>query len=400
MRQSNMTEGRASIYLDHAATTQLDTKARFAMAPLLDQRFGNPSSVHESGRYSRLRIDEARERIAAILAAHPSEVVFTSGGTESDNSAIRGAIESSGGGHVVTTSIEHEAVLETCRALERGGIHVTYVAPDRDGIVTVQRVRDAIRPDTALISVMLANNEIGTIQPAAEIGAICRERHITFHCDAVQAAGALSIDVQSLNVDLMSLSGHKFHGPQGIGILYVRTGTAWTAQQLGGGQERGRRSGTENVAGIVGMSVALSRAEDMRQAAVPRLKAMRNFLFESLLTGDTQAVANGSLTARLPGNVNVSFPGLSGEALIIALDQAGICASSGSACSSGSIEPSHVLTALGASKEVTRSAVRLTVGRDNSWDEIQAAAAIILNTVHRLRSHQQPTKARPLAQNP
>jgi len=379
-----------TVYLDHAATTPLDPEVRLAMEPYLEADFGNPSSVHRLGQRARMAVDRAREKVAAALNADRFEIFFTSGGTESDNSAIRGVAfaAQAKGKHIVTTSIEHEAVLETCDYLAgRHGFDVTVVDPGRDGVVAVETVANALRPETTLVSVMFANNEIGTVQPIERIGRLCRDRGVIFHVDGVQAAGMITVDVRRQNIDLLSISAHKFHGPKGVGALFVRRQVAWWAQQMGGGQERGRRSGTENVAGMVGMGEALELGVAKASKTADRLTLMRDALFDAILAGVPGAVANGSRAQRLPGNVNVSFPGISGESLVMALDAQGVMASSGSACSSGSVESSHVLRAIGCSPDVADGALRLTLGRENTWDEINESRERIIRTVLRLQHH-------------
>jgi cysteine desulfurase len=389
-----------TIYLDHAATTPLDPHVLDCMRPYLTSEYGNPSSVHQVGQRARMAVDEARERIATALGAHRIEIVFTSGGTESDNSAIRGAAFASAdrGRHIVTTAIEHEAVLETCADLAGGhGFEVTKVAPNADGIVSRDAIESALRPETTLVSVMYANNEIGTVQPVADIGQLCRERGVTFHVDGVQAVGALTVDVDRDNIDLLSLSGHKFYGPKGIGALYVRKKTRWRPQQVGGGQERQRRSGTENVAGIVGMAEALDRATAQADETAARLTKMRDYLFDAFRRELPATIINGCRTNRLPNNVNVSFPGVTGETLVMALDGDGIMISSGSACSSGSTESSHVLRSIGSSPDAARSGVRLTLGRENTWDEIRRTAECVVDTVRRLERASDRAVATPAA---
>lgn len=387
------------IYLDHAATTPLHPTVRDAMQPYLQEEYANPSSIHRMGQRARMAMDEARETVAACINADPVEIVFTSGGTESDNLAIRGIamMPSDGRRHIVTTAIEHEAVIETCKELEAHmGFDISWVQPEPDGIVRVESVADAIRDDTALVSVMYANNEIGTLQPVREIGCLCRDRGVVFHTDAVQAAGAVPIDVSADQVDLLSLSAHKFYGPKGVGALYVRKGLAFWPQQLGGGQERQRRSGTENVPGIVGMATALKISTNLLAKTGDRLARMRDFLFEELQNAIPDMIVNGARYGRLAGNVNVSFPGVSGESLVIALDAQGVMASTGSACSSGSTEPSHVIAALGRSNQAAAEALRLTLGRDTTWKEIRVAAEAVCSTVDRLRaqaSHPSPVAA-------
>jgi cysteine desulfurase len=341
-----------------------------------------------------MAVDEGREQIAAAIGADPSEIVFTSGGTESDNAAIRGAAfaRSHISRRVVTTSIEHEAVLETCDELSaQHGAEVVFIAPDAFGIISVGQVQAAIEEPAALVSVMYANNEVGTIQPVADIGAACRERGVPFHVDAVQAVGVIPIDVKRDSIDLMSISAHKFHGPKGVGALYVRKGTPWRAQQLGGGQERLRRSGTENVTGIVGMARALQLAVEFRDEAAARMLEMRQFLVTRFAACCPGAVVNGSTRDRLPGNVNISCPGILGESLVMALDAQGVMVSTGSACSSGTTDPSHVLLAMGCPPEVAAGAIRLTLGRETTWAEIHKVAELVPRTVERLRHIESPT---------
>jgi cysteine desulfurase len=376
------------IYLDHAATTPLDPRVRAAMEPYLDSNYGNPSSIHRLGQQARMALDEARETVAAALSAHPSEIVFTSGGTESINTAIKGVAFASTrrGKHIVTSAIEHHAVLNTCAYLQaRFGFEITRVPVDTEGFVDPTRVEAALRPDTVLVSIMYANNEIGTIQPVGAIGAICRAYGVPFHVDAVQAVGSIEVDVQRDNIDLLSLSAHKFYGPKGVGALFVRRGIPWWPQQHGGGQERERRSGTENVAGIVGMAVAINLAQAEMSTQNDRLAALRDCLFDGLLARVPDTHVNGSRTRRLSNNVNLSFAGVDGESLILALDMRGVLASSGSACASGSLEPSHVLQAIGLPDDLARGALRLTVGRGNTVEEIEEAIDIIVAVVERLR---------------
>jgi cysteine desulfurase len=375
-----------SIYLDHAATTPLDHEALAAMHPFLTGEYGNPSSIHAAGQRARMALDEAREQIAAAIGAAPTEVIFTSGGTESDNSAIRGVVEVSSrpSPHIVTTEIEHEAVLETCSRLERNGVAVTRVRPDQECMVSAEAIAEAIHEETVLVSVMHANNETGVIQPVTEIAAVCRQLGVAFHTDAVQTAGSLPIDVDELGVDLLSLSAHKFGGPKGVGAMYVRSGTHWRPQQMGGGQERTRRSGTENVAGILGMAAALTKAHRDLTETAQRVTQLREQLLDRIMRQFPDVVLNGSRDQRLPGNINVSFPGISGEALVTALDREGVMISSGSACASGSTEPSHVLMAIGLSKERAAEAIRITLGSSTSERDIAGAGDIIVATVHRL----------------
>ena len=385
-----------TIYLDHAATTPVDPEVLAAMLPYFSERYGNPSSIYQLGQESRAAIDQARGAAARVLGCDPGEIIFTSGATESDNLALRGvawgARLAHGAGvtspHIVTTAIEHHAVLHTADALERQGFAVTYVPPDPQGIVHPEAVAEAIRPETCLVSVMYANNESGAIQPVREIATIANERGIPFHTDAVQAAGSLAIDVDDLGVDLLSLSAHKFYGPKGIGLLYVRRGTPIDYQQLGGGQEQGRRGGTENVPGIVGLGLALDRAEAWRDAYARHCASLRDRLMRGLLDQIPDATVNGPLdpALRLPNNLNLTIPGVQGETILLSLDVLGVAASAGSACTTGNTEPSHVLRAMGMSDEACRSALRFTVGRGNSEEQIEDAVDAIVESVVRARA--------------
>ena len=380
---------RTEIYLDHAATTPVDPRVLEAMLPYFTEQFGNPSSIYAAGRQARAAIDQARARIARILHCQPREIVFTSGGTESDNLAIKGVAWwhrlNGRGNHIITTAFEHHAVLHSVQYLEKFGFEATYVRPGPDGIVRVEDIEAAIRPDTILISVMYANNEIGTIQPIAEIGKLAHRYGILFHTDAVQAAGTLPLDVERLHVDLLSLSAHKFYAPKGVGLLYVRQGTKLLWQQNGGSQESNRRAGTENVPGIVGMATALELAYAEREERNAHLLALRDRLIDGILQRIPDARLNGDREQRLPNNVNVSFEGIDGETILLNLDMHGIAASSGSACTTGSTEPSHVLLAIGLTPEQARSSIRLTLGKDNTEQEIDRTLDVLEETVTRLR---------------
>jgi cysteine desulfurase len=366
------------------------------MLPYFTQHFGNPSSIYEIGQDARAAIDEARLRVATVLSCHPGEVVFTSGATESDNLALRGIAwaqrlafpDSERRPHIVTTAIEHHAVLHSVAALERQGFAATYVQPDERGLIDPATVAAAIRPETCLVSVMYANNEVGAIQPIAEIGRLVRERGIPFHTDAVQAAGSLPLIVDSLGVDLLSLTAHKVYGPKGVGLLYVRRGTTIEFQQEGGGQEQGRRAGTENVTGIVGLGLALARAEQWREDYVQHCSQLRDQLMAGVLAAVPDARVNGPLepALRLPNNLNVSIPGVEGETLLLSLDMLGIAASAGSACTTGNTDPSHVLKAMGLSDELCRSAMRFTVGRSNTAEQISCAVSRLAESVERART--------------
>ena len=382
-----------TVYLDHAGTTPLDSKVLEAMVPYFTQRFGNPSSLHSVGQEARYALDEARERVAGVLNCRPREIVFTAGGTESDNAAIHGVATAlhETGNHIVTSSVEHHAVLHACQYLESQGFEVTYLSVDADGMVQPEAVYNAINERTTLVSIMYGNNEIGTINPISEIAQSVNKRAeelsrtIVFHTDAVQAAGYLSLDVAELGVDLLSLSGHKFHGPKGTGVLYMKRGSPYLPLIHGGGQERDRRSGTENIPGIIGLSVALEAADTVREETSQRCAALRDRIIDSVLQQIPGSRLNGHATQRLPNNANFSFTGVEGEPILLGLDMAGIAASSGSACSSGSLEPSHVLLALGQSAEIARGSLRLTLGRDNTEDEVEYLLGVLVDLVQRLR---------------
>jgi cysteine desulfurase len=383
-----MTEER--IYLDYAATTPLDRRVLEAMMPYMTEHFGNPNSIHSFGREARRAIDEAREKIAQLLNCQPSEIVFTSGGTESDNLALRGVAEAyrHKGNHIVTTAIEHHAILRTCKALEDMGFFVTYLPVDEHGLVSPEQVAEAVNERTILVSVMHANNEIGTIEPIAEIVRAVKEKRpdTIVHTDAVQTVGHIPVDIQELGVDLLSFSAHKFYGPKGIGGLFVRKGVRLVPQITGGGQERNRRSGTENVAAIVGMAKALELAVEEMPTELPRLQALRDELITGVLSRIPETRLNGHPTLRLPHNANFSFRGIEGEALLLQLDLNGIAASSGSACSSGSLEPSHVLLALGLDYELAIGSLRITLGRFTTRKHILRLLDLLPKVVEKLRA--------------
>ncbi len=377
------------IYADNAATTKLSQHALDAMLPYLRDAYGNPSSLHSAGQEANAAVADARTKIAALLGASSGEIIFTSGGSEADNQAILSAArlgEKQGKKHIISTAIEHHAVLHTLARLEKErGFSVTLLDVHENGIVTPEQVEVAIRPDTCLVSVMYANNEIGTIQPIAEIGRICRARGVLFHTDAVQAAGQIHIDVAAQQIDLLSLSAHKFHGPKGIGVLYARRGISLTSVIDGGAQERGRRAGTENVPAIVGMAAALEEAcakiDDKRE----RLIRLRDRLIRGL-SAIPHAVLNGDAERRLAGNVHFCFEGIEGESLLLLLDDKGICASSGSACTSGSLDPSHVLLAIGRPHEIAHGSLRLTLSAETTEEEIDYIIAAVTEVVAYLRS--------------
>jgi cysteine desulfurase len=375
-----------TIYLDHAATTPLDARVLDAMIPYLTTEYGNASSIYTLGRHAMQAIDHAREQVADVIHCRPTEIAFLGCGSESDNLAIKGIAYAAQkkGNHLITSSIEHHAVLHTCQYLERSGFKTTYLPVDAYGRVDPDEVARAITDQTILVSVMYANNEVGTIEPIAEIGRICRARKIPFHVDAVQAGGALPIDVAALNVDLLSLSAHKFYGPKGIGILYMRQGMRILPQLQGGSQERGRRAGTEDVAGIVGTAVALTLAQEEMAQVTPRIKDLRDRLIEGILTIPRSRLT-GHPTERLPNNASFCFEGVEGESLLLSLDLLGIAASSGSACTSGSVDPSHVLIAMGMPAAWLRGSLRLTLGKSNTQADVDAILTHLPGIVEKIR---------------
>jgi cysteine desulfurase len=375
-----------SVYFDHAATTPVDARVLEAMLPYFSQRAGNASELHAAGREARAAVDEARARIAAALGAGDREIVFTSGGTESDNLALSGYLQRFDGGHVVVGAIEHPAVIETARALMKSGWDVTFAPVDRRGMIDVEAYARSFRDDTWLASVMLANNVVGTLQPVAELAAVAHEHGAAFHTDAVQAVGAVPVDVRELGVDLLSLSAHKFYGPKGIGALYVRRGTRLGAILHGGGHERRLRSGTENVPAIVGMAAALDIACDSMAAERPRLEALRDRLADGIVSRIDEVVVLGDRRRRLPGNVCVSVRYVEGESMLLQLDARGFAVASGSACASGSLEPSHVILAMGYPAEDAHGSVRLTLGRENTEAEVDTFLDAFPEIVSRLRA--------------
>jgi cysteine desulfurase len=375
------------IYLDHGATTPLRPEVLEAMKPYLTDFFGNPSSLHAFGREVRKGLEEAREKVAAAIGAEEREIVFTSGGTEADNLAIRGVARaaSARGNHIITSAVEHHAVLDTCLALREEGFDVTVLPVDGYGMVSLKDVEAAVTDKTILISIMLANNEVGTIQPVAEIGKIARSRGVVFHTDAVQAIGNLPVNVNDLHCDLLAVSAHKHYGPKGVGALYVRKGTRLKVFNFGGSQERKMRPGTENVPGIIGMGRAIELAVHELDEKAARIKTLRDKLIAGILAvGDVRL--NGHPTERLPGNVNVSVGYVEGESLILSLDLKGIAASSGSACTSGSLDPSHVLLAMGLDHQTAHGSLRLTLGAGNTEEEIDYVLSVMPEIVSRLRS--------------
>ena len=376
------------IYLDNAATTRVSDAALDAMLPYFRQQYGNPSSLYAFGQEAKEALERARATVAGVLNCEPREIIFTSGGSEADNQAIRSAAAigvSAGKRHIISTAFEHHAVLHTLSKLEKEGFEVTLLDVHSDGLVRVEELAAAIRPDTCLVTVMYANNEIGTIQPIAEIGRVCRERGVLFHTDAVQAAGHLPIDVRAQNIDLLSLSAHKFHGPKGVGALYARRGIALTNLIEGGAQERGRRAGTENTAGIAGMAAALDEAVRNMERDSAKMTALRDRLIAGLSQIPHSAL-NGDAERRLPGNVSFCFEGVEGESLLLLLDDKGVCASSGSACTSGSLDPSHVLLAIGRPHEVAHGSLRLTLSGETSEEDIDYTIKAVTEVVACLRS--------------
>lgn len=377
-----------TIYVDNAATTKTSRTAIEAMLPYMDKIYGNPSSLHSVGQAAADALRKAREEAAEVLGCEPNEITFTSGGSEADNQALVSAAAigaRKGKKHIISTAFEHHAILHTLKKLEKEGFEVTLLDVHENGMVSAQQVADAIREDTCLVSVMYANNEIGSIQPIAEIGAVCKEKGVIFHTDAVQAVGHVRINVKEENIDMLSLSAHKFHGPKGVGLLYARKGVRLTNIIEGGAQERGKRAGTENIPGIVGMVAALKEANANIDANAEKVSALRDRLIEGLEKIPHSAL-NGDRTKRLPGNVSFCFEGIEGESLLLLLDAKGICASSGSACTSGSLDPSHVLLSLGLPHEVAHGSLRLSIGEYNTMEEIDHIIKVVPEVVSYLRS--------------
>ena len=375
------------IYADNAATTAVSDTALAAMLPCFQEVYGNPSSLHSPGQRAAEKLAAARETFAKYLNADPREITFTSGGSEADNQALRSAAAlgaRKGKKHIISTKFEHHAILHTLEALEKEDYEITLLDIPPDGVVTAEQVKEALRPDTCLVSVMFANNEIGTVQPIPEIGAVCHEAGVLFHTDAVQAAGHLPIDVQAMHIDLLSLSAHKFHGPKGVGVLYARRGIALTNVIYGGAQERGKRAGTENIPGICGAAAAFEEACANMEKNAAYVAAMRDKLIEGL-TKIPHSILNGDPKRRLPGNVNLCFEGIEGESLLLLLDAKGIAASSGSACTSGSLDPSHVLLALGRPHEVAHGSLRLSICEYNTPEEMDYILAELPGIIHYLR---------------
>ena len=375
------------IYADHAATTAMSGAAIEAMTRCMREEYGNPSSLYRIGQRAKEVLEEARAEVAAVLNAQPREIYFTSGGSEADNQAIRSAAlagKKKGKNHIISTTFEHHAVLHTLEQLKTEGFEVTLLDVHENGVVRPEEVEAAIRPETCLVTVMYANNEIGTVQPVREIGAVCRAHQVLFHTDAVQATGPLAIDVQAENIDYLSASGHKFHGPKGVGFLYARQGVPLLPLIHGGAQEKGKRAGTENLPGIVGLAAALKETAAERETENPRLTALRDRLIAGLRE-IPHSVLNGDAEKRLPGNVNFCFEGIEGESLLLLLDEKGISASSGSACTSGSLDPSHVLLAIGRVHDVAHGSLRLTLGRENTAEDVEYIIGAVKEVVSYLR---------------
>lgn len=376
-----------NIYFDNAATTKLDDEVLKEMLPYLKDNYGNPSSIYKLGREARKAIEDSREKIAKVLNCKANEIYFTAGGSESDNTAIKGIAKANKkrGNHIITSKIEHPAVLETCKQLEKEGFEITYISVDEKGIVDLEELKKSIKPTTILITIMFANNEIGTIQPIEEIEKIAKGNNIYFHTDSVQAVGSIKIDVQKLNIDSLSLSGHKFYGPKGVGALYVKTGVPFEKFISGGHQERNKRAGTENVAGIVGIGKAIELAYENLDEYNKKIKELRDYYVKQVEEKIPYIKINGDMEKRLPGNSNISFRFIEGEGLLLNLDLKGICASSGSACTSGSLDPSHVLLAIGLPHEIAHGSLRVSIGKYNTKEEIDYLIENLMEIVTRLR---------------
>ncbi len=376
------------IYFDNAATTKLDDKVLEEMLPYLKENYGNASAIYKLGKASHIKVEEAREKIANIFNAKKDEIYFTAGASESDNLAIKGIAyaNKSKGKHIITSKIEHPAVLETCKELEKEGYEVTYLNVDSNGLVSTDELKKEIREDTILITIMYANNEIGTIEPIKEIGAIAKENNIIFHTDATQAVGTIKIDVEDLNIDSMSLSAHKFYGPKGIGALYMRKGVRFNPIINGGHQEKGKRAGTLNTPGIIGMAKALELSYEDLEEKNKKIKELRDYYFEKVKEKIPYIKINGDLEKRLVGNANISFRFIEGEGLLLNLDNKGICASSGSACTSGSLDPSHVLLAIGLPHEIAHGSLRVSIGKYNTKEEVDYLIENLVEIVERLRN--------------
>ncbi len=375
------------VYLDHSATTATDPKVLEKMLPYFSEVFGNASSQHTHGIDSAKAVENARMQVAKALSASPNEIYFTSGGTESDNMAIRGVVEAykQKGNHVITSAIEHHAVLETCKMLEKQGVEVTYLLPDSDGIISAEKVENAIKDNTILVSIMTANSEIGTIQPIREIGAVCQEKKVIFHTDAVQAIGNIPLSVKDDNIDILSLSAHKFYGPKGVGAIYIRNGVKVSRLMIGGEQERKMRAGTYNTPGIVGLGEAITLACANIDEYAKNVSKLRDYLAKRIVDEIPFCTINGTMDKRLPGNLNVTFDFIEGESILLLLDMDGISASSGSACSSGSIEPSHVLLSIGVPEDRASGTIRFSLGRENTLEQIDYTVEKLKSSVEKLR---------------
>jgi cysteine desulfurase len=386
-----------TVYMDHSATTPVRPEVVEAMLPYFGGKYGNASSVHHKGREAREAVEDARRTVAVHLGAAPDEIVFTSGGTESDNHAIRGVAAAAGerGRHIITSAIEHHAVLNTCKDLEKEGFEVTTLPVDEHGLVDPDDLRDAMRPDTILVTVMMANNEVGTIEPIAELAEVAAGHNVPLHTDAVQAVGKVPVDVEELGVDLLSLSGHKFYGPKGVGVLYIRSGTRIRPVQVGGHHEKGRRAGTENVPGIVGLARALELACAEMEGEGQRLRRLRDQLQEGLAGSLEDARLNGHPDRRLPHILNITFAYVEGESMLLSLDAAGVCVSTGSACTSGTLEPSHVLTAMGVPAEMAHGSLRFSLGRVNDEKDVEYVLEKLPPIVRRLREMSPITRETP-----
>lgn len=389
------------IYFDHSATTPVDEEVANLMLEYMTEKFGNPSSIHSFGREVHKAVDEARSHVAALIGANANEIFFTSGGTEADNLALKGVALANRkkGNHIITTAIEHHAILHTCEYLEKQGFKITYLPVDENARVRIEDLRNAITDQTILISVMFANNEVGTIQPIKEISELAKEKGIYFHTDAVQAVGNYPIDVKELKLDLLTLSGHKFHGPKGIGALYIRRGVRIESVQQGGGQERSIRPGTENVPGVIGLGKAAEIAKRDMEKKLAHVTGLRDRLMAGIRETISDIKLNGHPTVRMPGNVNFSFRYVEGESLLLNLDLKGIAASSGSACTSGSLDPSHVLLAMGLSHEVAHGSLRISLGRDNTVEDIDYCLTVLPEIIERLRSMSPLSSSSTMAQS-
>lgn len=377
-----------NIYFDNAATTKIDENVLSKMMPYLKENYGNASAIYKLGKESSKAVDDTRSYIAELFNCSKDEIYFTSGGSESDNTALKGIAyaNKSKGKHIITSKIEHPAILETCKSLEKDGFEITYLNVDENGIVDLNELKNSIREDTILISIMFANNEIGTIEPIEEIGAIAHEHDVYFHTDAVQAVGNIRIDVQKLNIDSFSLSAHKFYGPKGIGVLYMKKGIKFNPLINGGHQEKSKRAGTENVAAIVGLKEALKLSYEDLEEKNKKIQELRDYYFDEVQKKIPYIKINGDLKNRLPGNANISFRFIEGEGLLLNLDNKGICASSGSACTSGSLDPSHVLLAIGLPHEIAHGSLRISIGKYNTKEEVDYLVESLVEIVNRLRN--------------